>query len=149
MSSEILNLIRQRDKYLRKFRRSKDQSDYKLFVCHRNQVKYKKEKAKSQYYVHAVNETQNRPKQLWQFLKEIGASSKGKTTPTSISLNIENKLCSDKQKVAEYFNYYFTSIASSLVARSFHHVQADLGMLMLLIFIKTKMFHIICLVYSV
>ena len=44
MSSEILNLIRQRDKYLRKFRRSKDQSDYKLFVYHRNQVTYKKEK---------------------------------------------------------------------------------------------------------
>ena len=48
MSSEILNLIRQRDKYLRKFRRSKDQSDYKLFVYHRNEVIYKKEKAKSQ-----------------------------------------------------------------------------------------------------
>ena len=89
-----------------------------MFVCHRNQVKYKKEKAKSQYYVHAVNENQNRPKKLWQFLKEIGASSKGKTTPTSISLNIENKLCSDKQKVAEYFNDYFTSIASSLVAET-------------------------------
>ena len=92
LSSEIVNLIRQRDKYLRKFRRSKDQSDYKLFVYHRNQVKYKKEKAKSQYCVHAVNENQNRPKKLWQILKEIGASSKGKTTPKSISLNIENEL---------------------------------------------------------
>ena len=67
MSSEILNLIRQRDKYLRKFRRSKDQSDYKLFVYHRNQVKYKKEKAKSQYCVHAVNENQNRPKNDGKF----------------------------------------------------------------------------------
>ena len=117
MSSEILNLIRQRDKYLQKFRRSKDQSDYKLFVYHRNQVKYKKEKAKSQYCVHAVNENQNRPKKLWQILKEIGASSKGKTSPKSISLNIENELCFDKQKVAEYFNDYFTYIASSLVEK--------------------------------
>ena len=62
MSSEILNYIRQKDKYLRKFRRLKDQSDYKLFVYHRNQVKYKKEKPKSQYYVYAVNENQNRQK---------------------------------------------------------------------------------------
>ena len=88
-----------------------------MFVYHRNQVKYKKEKAKSQYYVHAVNENQNRPKKLWQILKEIGASSKGKTSPKSISLNIENKLCFDKQKAVEYFNDYFTSIASSLVEK--------------------------------
>ena len=56
-------------------------------------------------------------KKLWQIMKEICASSKGKITPTSISLNIENKLCFDKQKVAEYFNDYFTSIASSLVEK--------------------------------
>ena len=42
---------------------------------------------------------------------------KRKNNTNNISLNIENKLCSDKQKVAEYFNYYFTSIASSLVEK--------------------------------
>ena len=56
-------------------------------------------------------------KKLWQILKEIGASSKSKTTPKSISLNIENELCFDKQKVAGYFNDYFTSIASLLVEK--------------------------------
>ena len=40
-----------------------------------------------------------------------------KTSPKSISLNIENELCFDKQKVAEYFNDYFKSIASSLVEK--------------------------------
>ena len=60
---------------------------------------------------------QNRPKKRWHILKEIGASSKGKTTPKCISLNIENKLCFDNQKAAEYFNDYFTSIASSLVEK--------------------------------
>ena len=44
MSSEILNLIRQKDKYLRTFRRSKDQLDYNLFVYHKYQVKYKNQK---------------------------------------------------------------------------------------------------------
>ena len=70
-----------------------------VFVYHRNQVKYKKENAKSQYCVHAVNENQNRQKKRWQILKEIGASLKGKTAPKGISLNVENELCFDKQKV--------------------------------------------------
>ena len=124
-------------KYLIRQRRSKDQSDYKLFVYHRNQVKYKKEKAQSQYYVH-VNENQNRPKKPWQILKEIGASSKGKTTPKSFSLNIENELCFDKPKVAEYFNDYVLLLLLHHLSRSFHHVQADLGMLMLLIFYQNQ-----------
>ena len=51
-----------RDNYLRQFRKSKNQSDYELFMYHRNQVKYKKEKDKSQYYINVVNENKNRPK---------------------------------------------------------------------------------------
>ena len=44
MSTEMIKLINLRDN-----RKSKNQSDYELFIYHRNQVKYKKEKDKSQY----------------------------------------------------------------------------------------------------
>ena len=56
MSTEMIKLINLRDNYLRQFRKSKNQSDYELFLYHRNQVKYKKEKDKSQYYINVVNE---------------------------------------------------------------------------------------------
>ena len=49
MSTEIIKLINLRDNYLRQFRKSKNQSDYEIFIYHRNQVKYKKENDKSQY----------------------------------------------------------------------------------------------------
>ena len=79
-------------------------------------------------------------------MKEIGASSKDKTTPTnSISLNIENYLCFDKQKVSEYCNDYFTSIASSLVEKlppcSDRFEDAHV-----IDFYQNKTFQIVCLV---
>ena len=50
-------------------------------------------------------------------LKEVGSSSRCKTKPNNIGLNIDNEVCFDKLKVAEHFNDYFTSIASSLVEK--------------------------------
>ena len=62
-----------------------------------------------------VNENKNRPKKLWQILKEVGSSTKCKTKESSISLDIGNELCFDKVKVATHFNDFFTSNAASLV----------------------------------
>ena len=62
MSAKMIKLINLRDNYLRQFSKSKNQSDYELFIYHRNQVKYKKEKDKSPYYINLVNENKNRPK---------------------------------------------------------------------------------------
>ena len=115
MSTEMIKLINLRDTYLRQFRKSKNQSDYELFIYHRNQVKYKKEKDKSQYYINVVNENKNRPKKLWPILKEVGSSTKCKTKESSISLDIGNELCFDKVKVATHSNDFFTSNAASLV----------------------------------
>ena len=55
-------------------------------------------------YINGVNENKNRPKKLWQILKEVGSSTKCKTKESSISL-----------KVATHFNDFFTSNAASLV----------------------------------
>ena len=115
MSTEMIKLINLRDNYLRQFRKSNNQSDYELFIYHRNQVKYKKEKDKSQYYINVVNENKNWPKKLWQILKEVGSSTKCKTKESSISLDIGNELCFDKVKFATHFNDFFTSNAASLV----------------------------------
>ena len=71
-------------------------------------------------------------------------SQKGKKTPASISLNIESKLCFDKQKVAEYFNDYFTSIASSLVEKL--PCSGRFGDAHVIDFYKNQNFQIICLV---
>ena len=48
-------------------------------------------------------------------MKEVGSSTKCKTKESSISLDIGNELCFDKEKVATHFNDFFTSNAASLV----------------------------------
>ena len=65
--------------------------------------------------VGGTNTNKNRPKILWQILKEVGSSTKCKTKESSISLDIGNELCFDKVKVATHFNDFFTSNAASLV----------------------------------
>lgn len=42
-------------------------------------------------------------------------SKKGKATASSIGLNFEGEICFDKQKVAEQFNSFYTTVASKLV----------------------------------
>ena len=107
MSSEILDLIRNRDKFLSKFNRSKDQGDYGKYLHYRNQVKYNKGIAKSDYYGNVVNNNKNQPKKLWQALKILGPSSKSKTKSNHIGLKINNDLNFDKTSVAKHFNTYF------------------------------------------
>ena len=145
MSTEMIKLINLRDNYLRQFRKSKNQSDYELFIYHRNQVKYKKEKDKSQYYINVVNENKNRPKKLWQILKEVGSSTKCKTKESSISLDIGNELCFDKVKVASHFNDFFTSILPHLLTNC-QHVLVSLGKATLWNFTVINMLQKICLV---
>ena len=73
-------------------------------------------KGKGQISVlNVVNENKNRPKKLWQILKEVGSSTKCKTKESSIyCLDIGNELCFDKVKVATQFNDFFTCNAASL-----------------------------------
>jgi len=61
ITSEILELIRQKDKYLCKFKKSTVDSEYEMCVSFRNQIRYKKERLKSQPYVNMVNENQRQP----------------------------------------------------------------------------------------
>ena len=115
LSSEILDLIRNRDRCLNKYRKSKNQESCDKYLFFRNQVNYKKNKAKSNYYVHIVNENQNKPKKLWQALKSLATSSKCKTKSCNIGLKINDVLNFDKTTVATHFNTFLTTIASTLV----------------------------------
>jgi len=117
MSSDILDFINKREFFLSKFRKSKNVSDYDRFVWYRNNVNYKKRVAKSEYFENLVSESRNQPKQLWQALKSLGASSKTKSQSKNIGLHIDDTLCFDNSKVANYFNSFFTTIASNLVAK--------------------------------
>ena len=115
INSEILDLIRNRDNSLTKFRRSKIEHDYNQYLLFRNQVNYKKAEAKADYFVNVVNDNKNQPKKLWQALKDLGTSSKCVTKSNMIGLKINCDVCLDKSLIAEHFNVFFSNIAHKLV----------------------------------
>ena len=56
------------------------------------------------------------PKKLWQHLKRIGLKGKQKEEG-NICLNINGEICHEAKSVANHFNEFFTSIASTLVSK--------------------------------
>ena len=118
MTGEILQCIRDRYNNFRKFKKSNDPDQYKRYVSLRNKVQSMKTKAKSEYYNQKVEENKGHPKKLWQILKSLGTSSKTKNGAKSIGLlinMINDSICFDKAKVAEKFNTFFSTVASTLV----------------------------------
>ena len=138
-TSEIRELILQRDKVLKEFNKTKDPSLYSQFKILRNKVQYEISKAKTHYYKDKVEDNKNDPKKLWRILNDLGTGKgKGNTSNSSrIGLNIEGEICFDKSKVAESFNNFFVTIASSLV-NLLPSVSGKFGFDFVSIFLKTK-----------
>ena len=62
-------------------------------------------------------ENKHDSKSLWKTLKTMGLPSKKTEPSNSIGLNINDEICFDLLKVAEKFNSFFSTIASSLVEK--------------------------------
>jgi hypothetical protein len=65
--------------------------------------------AKTQYYSQLIEENKFNMKKMWQILnKTIGKHNEKSTFPSTFTIN--NKEVSDKTKIAEEFNKYFSEI---------------------------------------
>lgn len=114
MNSEILDLIRLRDQLLHQFKREQKQDLYSDYCKMRNKVQREVKKAKSNYFQVKIEENKNYPKKLWEHLKALGYSSKTKDH-SQVVLNIDDELCFNASRIANYVNKFFTSVAGTLV----------------------------------
>ena len=113
MSTEILNLIKERDELLLKYRKSNNSEDHKKVCIIRNKVQREVKSARStNYFSNKIEENKNDPKKLWKQLKDLGYKSK--TEEASIVLNINNELCHDSKTIADFFNIFFLQWLLSL-----------------------------------
>ena len=115
MTTEILNLITERDELLYKYKKNNKSEDYKKFCFIRNKVQREVRLAKSNYFSDKIEENKNDPKKLWKQLKDLGY--KGKPQEANIVMNIDNELCHDSKTIADYINKFFTTVASELVKK--------------------------------
>ena len=115
MNNEILENIRHRDYLLYTFKKDRSNRDmYKEFCQLRNKIQRDVRMAKAEYFSSKIEENKNDSKKLWQQLKTLGYSNKTKGE-TKVVLDIDGKMCFDSNRVANYINEFYTSIASSLV----------------------------------
>jgi hypothetical protein len=115
INSEILELIRERDKSFQKFKKHGDNINYTNFTKLRNKVQSKIRHAKKQYYINKIDEHKHEPKKLWNTIKTLGTAKTTKAKASNIGLEINGEINFDKTCVGEKFNNFFTTIASKLV----------------------------------
>ena len=105
VDSELLELIRIRDKHLYQFKKHNKREDYKKYCNFRNQVQRYTKKIKSEYFNHKIEENRNNSRKLWQQLKGLGYKNK-KEDNSNIVLTIEGETCHYQKSVADYFNQF-------------------------------------------
>lgn len=100
MDSDIRELIKGRDLYLYKFKKTGNKDFNKLYCSLRNKIQRKVKIAKTDYIQNKIEENRNNPKKLWSQLKELGYSNKSKYSPNSV-LKVDNYYCFDPKMIAK------------------------------------------------
>ena len=114
ISNEILDAIKLRDNLLYRYKKDQKPELYSEFCKIRNKIQRDIKRAKSTFFQNKIEEFKFNPKKLWENLKTLGYSNKSKDK-SRIILNIDGELCFDTNRVANYINQFYTTIASKLV----------------------------------
>ena len=117
MTQEILENIRERDSWLRKFKKDKTILDYySNYSRLRNKVQRDIKKAKREYMKSKIDENKNDSKRLWETLKSLGYDNKSKSSANTV-LDVDGIKIHDSKEVADHFNKFFTEVAEKLVGK--------------------------------
>ena len=110
LTPEIKRYMNNRDRTLRKFRKSKTDNDWDDYKELRNSCTNQIRKARSTYHQNLLVENRKNPQTFWKIIKKIFPSSKSttKSSGASVSSLTSNKICD-----------FFTTIAGNLKKLSF------------------------------
>eukprot|EP00795_Rhopilema_esculentum_P009289 gene9289-16986_t len=118
LNSEVKRLMNERDKLLRKSRRTKNQTDISAYKCMRNKVNTAVRKAKSMYHKDLLKENSRDPNKFWKTLESIyPTKSSDKQSPQSFEINGDK--VKDPSKIANAFCSFFANIVTTLKEKAF------------------------------
>ena len=110
ISTEILNLMNQRDKLLKRFSKEHDpikkstyHTDYKQI---RNLVTQKKRESKSIYYTTYFEKNRDKSSEIWKGIRNVVNVKSSNIANINLFDNDKN-LISDQKNIANKFNEYF------------------------------------------
>ena len=105
-------MMRARDASLKKYRRSKLDTDLAAYRLLRNKVSARLKRAKESYSRSLLEENSGDSESFWKAVKKILPDAKQKSIPTCIKA--DDKMITDKQSISELFNTFFTSVVNKL-----------------------------------
>ena len=112
LTLEIKQMMRARDASLKKYRRSKLDTDLAAYRPLRNKVSARLKRAKESYSRSLLEENSGDSESFWKAVKKILPDAKQKSIPTCIKA--DDKMITDKQSISELFNTFFTSVVNKL-----------------------------------
>ena len=115
INGRIQKMMRIRDRLLRKYRKSNDQSDKELYKKFRNQVSKSLRENKAKYFYNYFQQNRKNMKELWSGIKSVISIKK------SSNINVINKLkdsngniTSDPAVIANVFNKFFVNVSHNI-----------------------------------
>ena len=105
-SDELASLIRERNYYWAKARKSNVEAHWTTFRCLRNKCTALVKKAKSNYYLALTDKNLNNPQKFWQTIKSLSPKNSS-SLPTCIVS--ESATIYDKAEMLNCFNKHFVS----------------------------------------
>ena len=112
--SEIAEAIKKREKYFRKFKKSKLHIDQNFYIEAKYNVQKLIKKKKIEFYKTKLSENIGKPKELWKTLKHLGLPS-NKGSLTNICLEKDGKINFEDKSNANIFKDFFSTLADNLV----------------------------------
>ena len=113
-TSDSQNLIKHRDKLLRKLRKSHSVVTENLYKKFRNRVVNGKRKSKIQYYDSSFQQNKANMKNLWTGIKEIINTKSKSSLQNTSQLFVGGKIYNDPQQMANIFNDFFVDVPNQV-----------------------------------
>lgn len=112
MKTEIISLIRKRDKLYKLKRKNPYNNEIAQFFKRiKNKIKYRIENEKKNYYKNFFMTNSSNPKKLWSGIHELIYNNTKQIDQAPKELKINGKTESEPEKIANGFNEFFINVA--------------------------------------
>ena len=116
VTNEILELIKDKDRMLRRAKKSNDENDWNLARQARNNTNFQIRQTKANFVKDNLEQNQNNSKKFWQNIKEVLPSNKNNQSSKISLKDNDNNFITDDKDMANLRNEYFTTIGHLLAS---------------------------------
>ena len=116
ITPNILQQMRSRDYFKKKFHTTKDISTWNLYKKARKEVNNSLKQSKRDYFRTNLDSTKNDPNKTWNLIRQLSSRNVNKSSTVN-RVDFKCAEVTDMHEIAEGFNTHFTEIGSNLAKK--------------------------------